>query len=161
MKPLYLIALLGIVLTCCQKSKNDPKFRFSELEKTSWLIGTWQNSSSDGELSEKWEKVNDSTYQGNGYFIKGKDTLHHEAIKLTQIGEEVIYTATVQGQNNNKPIEFKMTNFSEKRLVFENQAHDYPKKIAYNKISNDSLVAEISGIQQGKASIESYPMKRQ
>jgi hypothetical protein len=45
-------------------------------------------------------------------------------------------------------------------LVFENKEHDFPQKITYTKISNDSIVAEISGMKDGKQSKESYPMKK-
>jgi hypothetical protein len=45
-------------------------------------------------------------------------------------------------------------------LVFENPKHDYPKKITYTKINDDSLVAEISGILDGKPSSEKFSMKK-
>jgi hypothetical protein len=34
------------------------------------------------------------------------------------------------------------------------------QKIVYKKVNENSLVATISGIQQGKESSESYPMKK-
>jgi hypothetical protein len=45
-------------------------------------------------------------------------------------------------------------------LVFENPKHDYPKKITYTQITEDSLEAEISGILEGKASSEKFSMKK-
>ena len=44
--------------------------------------------------------------------------------------------------------------------MFENPGHDFPKKISYTKITNDSLVAEISGQQQGKPASEKFAMKK-
>lgn len=160
-KSIILIVALTIciVTVSCNKSAKSEN-KFATFEKTGWLVGTWENTSDDGTLSESWEKINDSLYQGHGYFIKGKDTLHHETIELRQKGDEVSYNVSVKGQNENKPVAFKMTLANEKQLVFENPSHDYPKKIVYNKITNDSLVAEISGIQQGKSGTEKYPMKR-
>jgi len=45
-------------------------------------------------------------------------------------------------------------------LIFEKPKHDFPQKITYNKISNDSLIAGISGMKDGKESKEKYPMKK-
>ena len=73
---------------------------------------------------------------------------------------KVTYTPTVQGQNDNMPVTFTMTSKTDDAMTFENPEHDYPKKIVYRKVSADSLVAEISGVQQGKPSSERYPMRR-
>jgi hypothetical protein len=153
-------ATISVILSSCKKSETAESNKYAEIEKAAWLIGTWENNSPEGNLSETWSKENDSVYNGQSYFIKKQDTLHSEQITLTQTGTELVYRPTVQGQNNNKPVDFKMTNSTDKQIVFENQAHDYPQKIVYNKITGDSLVATISGMQQGKPSSESYPMKK-
>ena len=79
---------------------------------------------------------------------------------MQQKGEELTYSAAVKGQNNDKPVAFKLTTQTEKQLVFENPKHDYPQKISYTQITSDSLVAKISGIQQGKPSSEQFSMKK-
>ena len=53
-----------------------------------------------------------------------------------------------------------MTSNENENLTFENPKHDYPNKIVYKKINNDSLVATIYGIKNGKVSKENFPMKR-
>jgi hypothetical protein len=153
-------AMISVVFSSCKKSESAETNKYAEIEKAAWLIGTWENNSPEGNLSETWKKQNDSVYNGQSYFIKKQDTLHSEQIRLSQAGVELVYRPTVQGQNNNKPVDFKMTSSTDKQIVFENAGHDYPQKIVYNKITADSLVATISGMQQGKASSESYPMKK-
>lgn len=154
-KTILLMLLLAIV--SCKKSDSNKN---EKIKAANWLLGNWENNSADGNLSETWKKINDSTFQAQSYFIKENDTLHFESITLQQKGEELTYTATVQGQNNDKPVSFKLTTSTEKQLVFENPKHDYPQKISYNQITTDSLVAKISGIQQGKPSSEQYSMKK-
>lgn len=155
MKNSIYILLVVFTLTSCQKSKE-----VSKIVGKDWLLGKWENKSEGGNLEETWTKVNDSTFQGKSYYIKGKDTLHFESIVLQQNGEDLIYIPTVKGQNNDKPVSFKLTASTEKQLIFENPKHDYPQKIIYNQITKDSLVAEISGIQQGKPSSDKYSMKK-
>ena len=86
--------------------------------------------------------------------------MHFESIILQQKGENLTYTATVKGQNNDKPVAFKLTTTTENQVVFENPKHDYPQKISYTQITPDSLAVKISGIQQGKPSAEAFSMKK-
>jgi len=154
-KTTFILLLLAIV--SCKNSEANEK---DKIKKTDWLLGKWENKVDEGSLSENWKRLNDSTFQAESFFIKDKDTLHFESITLQQKGEELFYNATVKGQNSDKPVPFKMTSETEKKLVFENPKHDYPQKITYTLITKDSLIAEISGIQLGKPSSEKYGMKK-
>lgn len=140
--------------------KDSDSNKNEKIKAASWLLGNWENKSADGNLTENWEKVNDSTFQAQSYYIKEKDTVHFESIVLQQKGENLTYTATVKGQNNDKPVSFKLKTATDKQLAFENLKHDYPQKISYTQITPDSLVAKISGIQQGKPSSEQFSMKK-
>ena len=154
-KTIYIMLLLAIV--SCKKEETNEK---DKIKAADWLIGNWENSSSEGVLNENWEKVNDSTFSGTSYFIKGKDTLHFESIKLSQNGEKLIYIATVKGQNNDKPVSFPSTSETENKLIFENPQHDYPQKITYTKGANNTFTAEISGKLQGKLTTERFVMSK-
>ncbi|MEO5776506.1 MAG: DUF6265 family protein [Flavobacterium sp.] len=125
-----------------------------------WLVGNWEQKLPDGTLKETWAKENDSTFSGNSYFINTKDTVHFESIKLTQKAEELTYSATVVGQNNDEAVDFKLTSDVDNTFTFENLAHDYPQKITYKKVTSDRLIATVSGKQQGKQTQESYPMSK-
>lgn len=151
------LILLLLAIVSCKKSDANEK---DKIKISHWLLGNWEDKTADGNLTETWKKVNDSTFQAQSYFFKEKDTLHFESITLQQKGEELTYNATVKGQNNDKPITFKLTNSTEKQLVFENPKHDYPKKIIYTQINEDNLVAEISGTLEGKSSSEKFSMKK-
>ena len=157
MKKILFAALLVVVALGCKKHENAEK---GKIKAADWLIGNWENNTKQGRLSESWEKANDSTFNGTSYFLKGKDTLNNEAIVLTQKGNDLFYVSTVTGQNNDKPVVFKMTKGNAKQMVFENAKHDYPQKVTYTQMAKDSMVAEISGIENGKPASESYPMNR-
>ena len=157
MKNALVVAVALLFLSCEKKSEKN----FEQLEKMNWLIGNWENKIDEGILTETWSKENDSTFSGTTYFIiNKKDTVHSETILLKQLNNQLIYSPTVKGQNNDEPVDFKLSSESENIFTFENLKHDYPQKIVYKKINETSLVASISGIQQGKQSTESYPMKK-
>lgn len=149
-----LLMLLAVVVSC-QKKESVEK---DKIKIADWLIGNWENKSPDGLLIENWQKVNDSTFSATSYFIKEKDTLHFEKIVLSQKGEKLTYSATVNGQNNDKAIDFPSTSETETKLVFENPQHDYPQKITYTKGANNSLTAEVTGKLQGKLTTERFIM---
>ncbi|MFN3754927.1 DUF6265 family protein [Flavobacterium sp.] len=153
------ITIISILLLASCQTKSDNNFE--QLEEMNWLLGLWESKTPEGLLTETWTKVNDSTFSGQTYFIKNeKDTLHSESIILTQSKDQLIYRPTVKGQNNDEPVDFKLTSELENSYSFENPNHDYPQKIVYKKVNDTSLVATISGRQQGKSSSESYPMTK-
>ncbi|MET0759371.1 MAG: DUF6265 family protein [Flavobacterium sp.] len=159
------VALTAVFISCQKKDNTEtlaeptPK-TFAQIEKASWLVGEWGNTSKEGVLTETWTKENDSTFLGKTYFITGKDTAFTESIQLMQKKDQLLYIPTISDQNEGKHVTFTLTTSSDNQLVFENKEHDFPQKITYNKISNDSIIAEISGIKDGKKSTESYPMKK-
>ncbi|CAM3485606.1 DUF6265 domain-containing protein [Flavobacterium longum] len=158
MKKITIAAALVATLTSCKQRNDTAAAR--QIAKAEWLIGAWENKMPNGTLSENWEEQNDSVFKGQSFFIHGKDTIHSESMVLLEEKGTLIYRPTVKGQNADKPIDFKLTSATDKQLVFENPGHDFPQKISYTKITNDSLVAEISGQQQGKPVSEKFGMKK-
>lgn len=161
-KFLYL-PLVFFTMVACNNSNHTKESKmptYAELEKASWLIGDWENKSAEEIVIEMWEKENDSTFHGIGYFVVGKDTVSSESISLIQMGKDLFYIPTVKEQNEGEPVSFKLTSSSVNQLVFENPGHDFPQKISYTKISEDSLMAVISGIVNGKENSQKFAMKR-
>ena len=150
----FLLSLLLAFSSCENSNKND------KIKLANWLIGKWERNSSEGNLIEIWKSKNDSTYNGESYFIKGKDSLHFEHIQLKQTGDNLVYVSNIRDQNNDQPITFKQNKEIKKQLVFENPTNDYPQKIEYSKISKDRIQIQISGIQQGKPSSDRYIMAK-
>lgn len=149
---LFILSIVG-----CKNSDSD-KNEKEKIKTAHWLLGTWQNKATDGVLSEIWTKANDSTYLGQSYFVKEKDTIHFETIVLQQIGENLKYITTVKGQNEDKPVTFSLIETTGNQLIFENKKHDYPQKISYKKADKNNLNTSISGMINGKISTEKYTL---
>ena len=162
----YFMALaIASTIISCKNSNNtnttgNTTTNFSELEKANWLIGEWQNNSPEGNATEVWKKENDSTFVGKSYFVIGKDTVSSETISLEQNGNQLYYIPTVQDQNAGQPVKFTLASSTSNQLIFENPKHDFPQKISYTQITNDSLLAEISGMMNGKQNSQKFPMTR-
>jgi hypothetical protein len=158
------LALLICTLLACNNQKavveNESIKPAGKMSRANWLIGTWSNTSKDRHDYEVWKKYNDSTYLGRSYSIQKGDTVSSESIRLEEQGEEIHYIPTVQGQNNDLPVTFKLISLDSKELIFENQSHDFPQRISYRQVSPDSLVAEISGLVKGEYQAMQFPMRR-
>ena len=125
----------------------------------SWL-GTWAENQPDGVFKEAWEKENDTLFLGTSSMVNGKDTLFREDVRLVLKGKDIFYIPTVPGQNEDKPVEFKLIKSSDKSWTFENKAHDFPKQIIYTLNDPNSITATIQGTENNRSKKFSFHLKR-
>lgn len=152
-KLLIACSTLMLLIACSATQTND-------IDKAAWLIGTWENKTPDGSVYESWKKTSDKEFSGMSYIIEDEDTVVFETIRLVQEEGKLVYIPTASGENDGKPIRFALKEISDSKLIFENPKHDFPQMIRYTIKSENSLVAEISGILNGKKTKYSFPMKR-
>jgi hypothetical protein len=139
-------------------SENNPGTT-ERLKSAEWLIGKWENEKDGIHVTEIWEKGKNA-YYGRSYSMRNNDTISSESIQLVQEGDKLLYVPVVRKQNEGKRVVFTLSFSTDNQLVFENPQHDFPQKILYTLINNDSLLAEISGTYNGKQQSEKFPMSR-
>lgn len=149
-----IVGIYLLVLGACNTANEN------KLRQTHWIIGTWAQQTSSGITYETWTKVNDQEIKGKSYALRGKDTTLFETIQVLASSENIFYIPTVTDQNDGLPVRFVLKSISKNSWLCENQQHDFPQKIGYQQITKDSLVASISGIQNGKERTISFPMRR-
>ncbi|CAH0260102.1 DUF6265 family protein [Chryseobacterium sp. Bi04] len=133
----------------------------SEIKKLEWLLGTWETQTTKGSLYETWTQKSSTELQGESYYLKNKDTIHFESVRLVEKDRKLYYIVSVKGQHDEQPVDFISTPGSNPTsLVFENRQNDFPQTITYKKIRKDSLFAEISGLMNGKMARQAFPMKK-
>lgn len=109
------------------------------------LAGSWKVEGR--ETYERWER-DGSALKGKGFRVRDGIETVTETLEIREIDGAVVYVATVAGQNNGAAVKFKLIESAADRLVFENQEHDFPKRIAYQR-SGEELTASVSG-SEGK-----------
>jgi hypothetical protein len=114
-----------------------------QFNKFNWLEGKWERISERSESFEIWEKISDSLFTGTNYSLRNNDTVSYESIRLEILTDGIFYIPTVKGQNEDKPVYFKLISY-EVEAIFENKEHDFPQIIIY-KQEGDSLKARIEG----------------
>ncbi|PWG82031.1 DUF6265 family protein [Pararcticibacter amylolyticus] len=147
-------AFILILLSGCS-------FKISNrIGKAEWLTGTWEMTTKKGNVYESWKKINKDEFSGKSYILKNRDTIILETVKLVQKGDSLFYIPTVREQNDGLPVHFSMKSVSGKKIIFENPSHDFPQVISYTRTGKDSLMAQISGMQNGRQRNERFPMRR-
>lgn len=141
---------IAFTLIVCCSSHDDP---FKNLDK---LTGLWTMNTDQGPLYEEWSRqINNSMY-GKSYMINGNDSIVLELVELKKQGDSVVFEPIVKGQNNEKPVSFKLVN-TDTAFIFENKNHDFPQRVIYKFIGNDSIVARLEGKKDGQeGSVEFY-----
>ena len=110
-----------------------------------WLTGTWQMKTPKGILYESWIAESDTIFAGNSIKVKlDGDTVILEHVKIICNDRGCAYVPIAVGQNDDKPVVFRMTSITKSGFVAENPAHDFPKVIRYNRDQNQ-LNASVSG----------------
>ena len=122
-----------------------------------WMSGTWvQKAEGRGTVSESW------LGPGNGLMVAANLTTwpngrkSFEFLRIAETAEGFSYFASPGGKS---PVEFKMKETGERRVVFENAAHDFPQRVLYWR-DGEHLVARIEGTIKGKARSEEWRFSR-
>jgi hypothetical protein len=126
-KPLGVIAIAAALFSpVCPAADNC-----ASLGVADWLLGHWVAVDGDKTFTEIWTKLSDTTFEGKGVTTKGASSaiIDGESLRLLQMEKGVFYVSKVT--HNRLPIAFELTECSPQRLVFENPAHDFPRRLEY------------------------------
>lgn len=152
MKKIYATTLIGLLFAC-----SDPNEKLDSFAK---LNGTWEYNSPEGKFVESWGLREDSIISGKSYSLWGKDTLFTEKLKIVSRIGKIYYIPSVSNQNKGKEIAFELSSQKENVWIFKNPKHDFPQEIKYEFRGNDSVIATISGKQDGAFQAIPFPMRK-
>lgn len=112
------------------------------IHRAAWLQGCWVQTTPTGSVEESWTTAKGGTMIGVGRTIRDGKMTAYEMIVLREQGDRLAYQAHPSGQPS---ATFLSTRISPSELVFENPAHDFPRKITYRRVGADSIVARVEG----------------
>ena len=120
-----------------------------------WLEGCWKGSRAATTFQEKWSIADNASMIAVSYTTRSGKLFEFEFLRISVRPEGVVYIAQPGGA---PPTEFVANTASPGEIVFENPKHDFPKRIAYQRIDETRIRAWIDG-GDGTRRIE-YPMTR-
>lgn len=115
----------------------------ARLQPLAWLLGSWEREGlREGSSGVETWQVEGDAFVGSGKRLKGATLVFEEKLRLEADGTDVFYVADVA--ENPQPVRFRMVEQAGTSAVFENPAHDFPKRIAY-RLEGEQLVVVTSG----------------
>lgn len=123
----------------------------TSIQSLNWLLGEWQHIQREMVFTEFWQLSPDSSfYIGTGNAQKNEKIVSQEEMRITFEYGELYYIVTVKNHNENKAIPFRLTSLTDNSVTFENPDHDFPQKIEYTMINQDSINAVVSATSNEK-----------
>lgn len=159
MRPLAAaVILIALIFSCNNEEKPVSSANLSSYQ---WIIGNWEMMDGKTKITESWSQVDDSTFGGSSSAIDSSGTIvFSERIGLRMRNGVAFYTATVEGQNNGKAVDFKITESDSTHFVAENPQHDFPKRIIYRQSKANELYAAVEGDTPEGLKREEFVMKK-
>ena len=126
-----------------------------------WLEGTWRGRIGARDFETRYTGPEGGVVlSASKYSTNGKPA-GFEFERFEEKGGHVVLTPYPDGKES--PATFRLTDFDQKarRAVFENPKHDFPTKISYQRVADDSLTILVSGPGKGgKENVIRYELRR-
>ena len=109
-----------------------------------WLLGEWSAEGDNTTFHESWTESTTQTFEGAGIERSKTDSAvkGSEALRLVEMAGGVFYVSKVT--HNELPVAFRLTGCDGGAYVFENPAHDFPRRLEYRRDGADRLVVRVS-----------------
>jgi hypothetical protein len=114
------------------------------LEGLRWLLGEWVADGSQSSFHESWRELGPDDFQGTGVErSEAAGTVGSmEDLRLLRMGQGVFYVSKVS--HNELPVAFRLNRCTDGVFVFENGAHDFPKRLEYRRKGEAGFVVRVS-----------------
>ena len=114
----------------------------ASIDRAGWLAGCWEMRAGNRVSFEMWMPPAGGMMMGASRTTVAGKMREYEQLRLWAAGDTLVYTALPSGQSQS---DFRSTSVSATSLVFENPTHDFPRKITYRRVAEDSIVARVEG----------------
>jgi hypothetical protein len=106
------------------------------------MAGHWRGADEGTVMEELWTAPAGGTLLGVHRDVKGGRTVSWEFLRIETTPDGIVYQASPMGR---PPTPFKLVESGERRAVFANPQHDFPKRILYWLAKDGALHARIEG----------------
>lgn len=116
----------------------------TSISELAWISGDWQTAAGGrAQIEEHWTQPAGGSLLGMSRTVAGGKTAEFEFLRIEQREDGIHYVAQPKGRC--PQTDFRLTRGTDQEAVFENPAHDFPKRIIYRKTAEDALTASIDG----------------
>lgn len=140
---LVIFGLASVILPTTQAIQSDKPAQAFKIEDLAWLSGDWETAPGRMQIDEHWTKVAGGSLIGMSRAVAGGKTVFFEYLRIEARGADIYYVAHPKARTPGT--DFKLMRLTAQEAVFENPAHDFPKRIIYRKNADGTLAARVEG----------------
>jgi len=133
----------------------DAETASSPVDALAWLAGCWKHEEPGFRRDEQWMRPSGGTMIGMSRSVAEDRTVEHEYLRIEVRGGQLAYVAAPSGQAE---AAFLQAEITDRMVVFEAPGHDFPQRIAYERMSPRSILAWIEGDVDGVSRVVEFPM---
>jgi len=114
------------------------------LDELRWLLGDWAADGSKTSFHESWKEASPRTFEGTGIERSKADgkVRSGEVLRLVEMAGGVFYVSKVT--HNDLPVAFRLSACEAGRFVFVNPAHDFPRRVEYERGEQGRLTVRVN-----------------
>ena len=135
-----------LILMCLATFALASPLHAQEIDKLVWMTGVWTQNKDGETVQESWLGPRGKMMAAVNLTSSPKRT-SFEFLRIVETPAGLAYLASPGGK---APVEFKLKELGDKRVVFENAAHDFPQRVMYWMESDGTMTARIEGTSAGK-----------
>lgn len=125
------------------------------VQRLSWLAGCWAYAGQGYERQEQWMAPRGGTMLGMSRTVSAGRTVEYEYLRIEPRDGRLAYVAIPSGQEE---AAFLQAEITDSTVVFEDPAHDFPQRIAYERQRGGAIAAWIEGELDGETRVIEFPM---
>ena len=129
----------------------------TDLSALTWMTGHWAGVVDGLEMEELWLQPKGNTMLALHRDVKAGRTVSFEFLRIEGTPEGITYWASPRAR---PATPFRMIELLDKRVIFENAEHDFPRRVIYWLGDDGSLHARIEGTLNGKPASEEWTWRR-
>jgi hypothetical protein len=120
--------------------KMDPAL----LRKLTWICGTWVQRNGKTTIEEHWRPLQGTTILGTSHTFDDAKSSFFEFLRIGHRAGSISYVAMPGGA---PPTLFRLVKVEDGLMVFENEKHDHPQRIRYErtKIGMTATISQLDG----------------
>lgn len=108
-----------------------------------WLAGCWDFDEAGEGSGEFWTAPAGKTMLGLNRTVKDGRTIAYEFLRIAEDEQgRLSFVASPSGQATTS---FGLVEIGDREAIFENPAHDFPRRIIYRRDGDDSVIAIAEG----------------
>ncbi len=122
------------------------------------LTGRWSSKAWDGVLNETWSTGADGHIRQTSRYIENGKVLYEASSKMETVGADFILFTVIKGNN---PKIFKMVEYGENEVKFENTDYKNPSVVIYKFVSANEYHRTIIGVENDAPTTYTFEFKRE